>query len=93
MFYFSSTPGAQLIDGKKIAEDIRAELREQIQDWMVKGNNRAPQLTAILISDDPASKTYVNNKMKVMQILLIFLSACNQTPNVFRPQMTLELLV
>lgn len=42
------------------------ELRDQIQEWMVKGNNRAPQLTAILIGDDPASRTYVNNKMKVM---------------------------
>lgn len=32
---------------------------------MTKGNHRAPQLTAILIGDDPASRTYVNNKMKV----------------------------
>uniref|UniRef100_A0A1Q3FHD2 methenyltetrahydrofolate cyclohydrolase n=2 Tax=Culex tarsalis TaxID=7177 RepID=A0A1Q3FHD2_CULTA len=54
---------AKLIDGKQISADIRAELREQIEQWMAKGN-RAPQLTAILIGDDPASSTYVANKMK-----------------------------
>lgn len=56
---------AQLIDGKKIAEDIRAELRHQVDTWMEKGHRR-PKLTAVLIGDDPASKTYVNNKMKVL---------------------------
>lgn len=64
-FLCSSLTEAQLIDGKKIAEDIRGELREQIREWMAKENYRAPQLTAILIGDDPASRTYVNNKMKV----------------------------
>lgn len=54
---------AKLIDGKQIASDIRVELREQIDEWMRKGN-RAPQLTAILIGEDPASNTYVSNKMK-----------------------------
>ncbi|EDS44520.1 bifunctional protein folD [Culex quinquefasciatus] len=54
---------AKLIDGKQISADIRAELHEQIKQWMAKGN-RAPQLTAILIGDDPASKTYVAVKMK-----------------------------
>lgn len=64
-FIHSTENEAQLIDGKKIAEDIRMELREQISEWMEKGSHRAPQLTAILIGDDPASRTYVNNKMKV----------------------------
>jgi 5,10-methylene-tetrahydrofolate dehydrogenase/methenyl tetrahydrofolate cyclohydrolase len=35
---------------------------------MAKGNNRAPQLTAILIGEDPASQTYVRNKMKVSEL-------------------------
>lgn len=55
---------AKIIDGKQIAEEIRQELRQQIEDWVAKGH-RAPQLTAVLIGDDPASHTYVNNKMKV----------------------------
>ena len=55
---------AKIIDGKKIAEQIRAELRDQIKEWTQLGN-RPPHLTAILIGEDPASSTYVNNKMKV----------------------------
>lgn len=60
---------AKLIDGKQIAETIRGELREQITKWKIEGN-RAPHLTAILIGDDAASRTYVNNKMKVKVYLL-----------------------
>lgn len=56
---------AKLIDGKKIAEEIRIELREQIQEW-VKQGHRPPHLTAVLIGADPASQTYVRNKMKVI---------------------------
>lgn len=55
---------AKIIDGKKIAEEIRGELREQIQEWTKKENCRPPQLTAVLLGDDPASQTYVKNKMK-----------------------------
>ncbi|XP_055538237.1 bifunctional methylenetetrahydrofolate dehydrogenase/cyclohydrolase, mitochondrial isoform X1 [Wyeomyia smithii] len=62
----SSTEMATLIDGKQIAADIRSELREQVEEWMKLGH-RAPQLTAILIGDDPASSTYVANKMKAAQ--------------------------
>ncbi|EAT37236.1 AAEL010758-PA [Aedes aegypti] len=40
---------AKLIDGKQIAADIRMELREQIEEWMKQGGNRAPHLTAILM--------------------------------------------
>ncbi|XP_055857197.1 bifunctional methylenetetrahydrofolate dehydrogenase/cyclohydrolase, mitochondrial-like isoform X2 [Episyrphus balteatus] len=54
---------AQLIDGKAIAAEIRAELRKEVEDFVAAGN-RAPQLTAILVGEDPASQTYVSNKMK-----------------------------
>lgn len=64
VIFFRNPKMAKLIDGKQIAEDIRQELRTQIEQWVAKGN-RAPQLTAILIGEDPASHTYVNNKMKV----------------------------
>lgn len=56
---------AKIIDGKKIAEDIRGELREQVKEWMKTENQRAPHLTAVLVGEDPASHTYVKNKMKV----------------------------
>lgn len=55
---------AKIISGIVISKEIRAELKEQISDWCAKGN-RPPHLTAVLIGDDPASHTYVNNKIKV----------------------------
>nr|XP_040228692.2 bifunctional methylenetetrahydrofolate dehydrogenase/cyclohydrolase, mitochondrial isoform X1 [Anopheles coluzzii]XP_040228693.2 bifunctional methylenetetrahydrofolate dehydrogenase/cyclohydrolase, mitochondrial isoform X1 [Anopheles coluzzii] len=59
----SASKMAQLIDGKQIAREIQEELRKKIETWKAQGH-RSPQLTAILIGDDPASTTYVNNKMK-----------------------------
>lgn len=40
------------------------ELREEINVWMKNENHRAPSLIALLIGEDPASRTYVTNKMK-----------------------------
>lgn len=57
---------AQLIDGKAIAAEIRGEIRTQIAEW-VRNGHRAPHLTAVLVGDDPASHTYVRNKVKVNQ--------------------------
>lgn len=55
---------AEIIDGKSIANQIQCEIKHQINDWMKAECCRAPQLTAVLVGDDPASHTYVNNKMK-----------------------------
>ena len=52
-----------IIDGKKIAADIRAELREQIAALRTKGL-RAPKLAIVIVGHNPASETYVANKMK-----------------------------
>ncbi|XP_055373910.1 bifunctional methylenetetrahydrofolate dehydrogenase/cyclohydrolase, mitochondrial-like [Condylostylus longicornis] len=54
---------AQLIDGKKISQDLCKEMKLEIESWISEGNRR-PQLTAILVGDDPASCIYVRNKMK-----------------------------
>ena len=53
---------AVIIDGKKVAEDIRAEVSEEVQS--LKNDVRAPHLTVILVGDDPASHMYVKNKGK-----------------------------
>lgn len=54
---------AQLINGKKIANDIKQEIAEAIILRKEKGL-RAPGLAVILVGADPASKIYVNNKRK-----------------------------
>ena len=52
-----------LIDGKKIAQDIRNELKTDIQKLKDEGKN-VPGLVAILVGDNPASKIYVKSKGK-----------------------------
>jgi methylenetetrahydrofolate dehydrogenase (NADP+)/methenyltetrahydrofolate cyclohydrolase len=52
-----------ILDGKKIAQDIRRELREQVDALRAQGK-RAPKLAVIIVGNNPASETYVNNKLK-----------------------------
>ncbi len=52
-----------LIDGKKTAQEIRNELKTDIQKLRDEGKN-VPGLVAILVGDDPASKIYVKSKGK-----------------------------
>ena len=52
-----------LIDGKKVAADIRNELKEKISQLKADGKN-VPGLVAIIVGDDPASHIYVISKGK-----------------------------
>ncbi|XP_066153378.1 bifunctional methylenetetrahydrofolate dehydrogenase/cyclohydrolase, mitochondrial isoform X2 [Euwallacea fornicatus] len=54
---------ANFIDGKKVAQDIRTELKTQVDEWINQGH-RNPCLIAILVGEDPASEKYVEFKMK-----------------------------
>jgi len=55
-----------LIDGKKIAAEIRNELKEKISQLKVEGKN-VPGLVAIIVGDDPASQIYVSSKSKACE--------------------------
>lgn len=52
-----------LLDGKKLAADIKAELKSKVQALVLQGH-KAPHLAAVLIGDDPASQAYVGNKVR-----------------------------
>lgn len=52
---------AQLIDGKKLAEQQLDILQNQSISFF-KARNRPPSLAVILVGDDPASHIYVKNK-------------------------------
>lgn len=54
---------AKLIDGKKIAAEVRAEVKALI-DIRTQQNKRPPGLAVILIGGDPASQVYVGHKRK-----------------------------
>ncbi|MGE5795649.1 MAG: bifunctional methylenetetrahydrofolate dehydrogenase/methenyltetrahydrofolate cyclohydrolase FolD [Ignavibacteria bacterium] len=55
-----------LIDGKKVSEQIRNELKEKISELIKSGKN-LPGLVTILVGDNPASHIYVNNKVKACE--------------------------
>jgi len=55
-----------LIDGKKTAQDIRNELKADIDKLKSEGKG-VPGLVAIIVGDDPASEIYVRNKAKACE--------------------------
>jgi len=52
-----------LIDGKKISLELQAEIAIEVKQLIANGKKQ-PHLVAILVGDDPASQTYVNNKVR-----------------------------
>ena len=53
---------AQVIDGKWVAQTIRASLATEVAS--LKGRGIVPGLTAVLVGEHPASVVYVRNKRK-----------------------------
>ncbi|MFO0665872.1 MAG: bifunctional methylenetetrahydrofolate dehydrogenase/methenyltetrahydrofolate cyclohydrolase FolD [Polyangiaceae bacterium] len=54
---------ATVIDGKKVAEDLRNSLRERVSAF-TKTAGRPPGLEVVLVGEDPASVVYTRNKEK-----------------------------
>jgi methylenetetrahydrofolate dehydrogenase (NADP+)/methenyltetrahydrofolate cyclohydrolase len=52
-----------LIDGKKIASEIKAEIAAEVKGMVAQGQ-RPPHLAAIIVGHDGASETYVGHKEK-----------------------------
>ncbi|MBN2572452.1 MAG: bifunctional methylenetetrahydrofolate dehydrogenase/methenyltetrahydrofolate cyclohydrolase FolD [Ignavibacteriales bacterium] len=52
-----------LIDGKKVAEEIKQNIKIQISE-LKEENNKLPGLVTIIVGDNPASQVYVNMKSK-----------------------------
>ncbi len=58
---------AQIIDGKKIAQEIKDELKSKIEE--LKNSGCVPGLTVVIVGVDPASQIYVRMKTKASQEL------------------------
>lgn len=56
----------ELIDGKKIADDIKKEIATQVEEMVSQGKKR-PHLAAILVGHDGGSETYVAHKVKACE--------------------------
>ena len=57
--------GTQIIDGKKIAAEIRSEAKDEASELISKGIQ--PCLVVVLVGEDPASKAYVGSKVKACE--------------------------
>jgi len=56
---------AQIIDGKQVAADMRAELKDEVAGLREKGI--VPGLGVILVGEDPASQSYVTAKERACE--------------------------
>ena len=56
---------AKILDGKAIAQDIRAELKARVAE--LKKQGIVPGLGVLLVGDDPASRSYVTAKEKACE--------------------------
>ena len=56
----------QLLDGKKVSEDIKNEIAEVVGKMKAKGE-KVPHLAAVIVGNDGASLTYVGSKVKACE--------------------------
>ena len=54
---------AQLLDGKRLAKEIQAEIGGRVAAF-VEGGGPVPCLAAVLVGHDPASEVYVRNSAR-----------------------------
>ena len=57
---------AKIIDGKSIAEKVRGNIAERVEELKQK-YGRAPGLAVVLVGDNPASQVYVRSKEKACE--------------------------
>jgi methylenetetrahydrofolate dehydrogenase (NADP+) / methenyltetrahydrofolate cyclohydrolase len=55
-----------LLDGKNVAADRREALKPRVENFKM-AMGRAPQLSVLLVGEDPASQVYVRNKHRACQ--------------------------
>jgi methylenetetrahydrofolate dehydrogenase (NADP+)/methenyltetrahydrofolate cyclohydrolase len=58
--------GAQVIDGKAVAAEVRERVRREVAE-LVEGGGPRPGLATILVGEDPASQIYVRNKRRACE--------------------------
>lgn len=57
---------ARIIDGKAIAQEVRAEVRRSVEGMVGRGLRR-PGLAVLMVGDNPASRVYVRNKRRACE--------------------------
>ncbi len=57
---------AQIIDGRAIAAEVKAEVRRGVDSLVARGGRR-PGLAVVMVGDNPASQVYVRNKRRACE--------------------------
>lgn len=57
--------GIPIIDGKKLAADVKNELKMEVKK--LKDRGIYPTLSIVMVGDDPSSKVYVRNKLRACE--------------------------
>ncbi|KOB74297.1 NAD-dependent methylenetetrahydrofolate dehydrogenase [Operophtera brumata] len=81
---------AQILDGKALSGTIKNELKIKIANWVSLGN-RPPSLRCIIVGDDPASHTYVNNKIQAAAFVGINAETIKHDSNISEEQLIAEI--
>lgn len=81
---------AQLIDGKMVSAQLRADIALTVKDAVANGK-RQPGLAVILVGDDPASSVYVRNKREACEQAGI-LSIYHHLPADVREELLIDLI-
>lgn len=53
---------AVILDGKAVSARVREQIKQEVE--LLKSRGIVPGLAVVIVGDDPASRTYVNNKKK-----------------------------
>src|SRR3954471_4995955 len=60
--------GAEILDGARVAEEIKAEVAEEVSR-LKREHGIIPCLTVVRVGEDPASAVYVRNKVRTSEAL------------------------
>jgi len=80
---------ATLIDGKKVSQEIREELKPRVESLIQNGFQ--PGLSVVVVGDDAASQVYVRNKERACEKLGIH-SVKHQLPSSISQEELLQLI-
>lgn len=81
---------AKIIDGKAVAEEMREEMKTQVEELKEK-YGLTPGLAVVLVGEDPASQVYVRNKARACDKLGVF-SEEYRLPADYQEEKLLELI-